>query len=170
MMKSPPVENSLHQHRKIPTLPRMRIVWRAMRSMPDAKGLLRLARISFTLAIDVMDGHHAVIEAWTESPAQRMTIFQRQPVRCEIAHDDRFVHLDASGEDGERWLRVTIMIDELGDQFGGEFNNTPRDEPNRPIRPVFAQCGLLAQAGFAGGSFDPPTLNVQAAGLAAATG
>ena len=95
-----------------------------------------------------------MIEAWTESPELQKTVLHRQPVRCEIVQDSRFVHLDAIADDGDRWLRLTLNADELHiNEVGDRFADT--------ARPVFAQCDLLAEAGFAAGAFDPPTLQVQ---------
>lgn len=135
------------------SLPSLRIVWAAIRSLSDAGGATRLARVSFTLAIDVLDDQHAMIEAWTENPDHRGTVFHRQPVRCEITHDGRHFHLDATGDDGDRWLRLTMSV----------------DEASEATRPTFAQTSLIAQAGFAAGSFDPPMLHQQPVIKVAAT-
>jgi len=148
-MQSQHIDQSASRKQIERQLPSLRIVWPAMRSSPDAGGVPHLARVAFTLAVDVLDDQHAMIEAWTESPDHRGTVFHRQPVRCEIAHDDRFLHLDAIGDDGGRWLRLTISADESGDQLADD------------ARPVFAQCSLLAHAGFVAGTFDPPTLHLQ---------
>lgn len=152
-MKSQHVDTSTPRKRQDSNRPSLRVVWPAMRSQPDARGVPHLARVAFTLAVDVLDDQHAMIEAWTESPDHRGTVFHRQPVRCEIAHDDRFLHLDATSDDGERWLRLTVSVDESTDA----------------ARPVFAQTSLIAQAGFAAGSFDPPMLHQQPAAKIAAT-
>jgi len=145
-MHSQHVHNSITQLRQETNLPSLRVVWQAMRTRPDARGVPRLARVAFTLAIDVLDEQHAMIEAWTESRDQRGTVFHRQLVRCDITHDGRHLHLDATDDHGHRWLRLTVPADTLA------------HDSREHVRPVFAQTSLLAQAGFAAGTFDPPVM------------
>ena len=156
-MQSQQLDKSTSRMRQDSNPPSLRIAWPAMRSLSDARGVPRLGHVAFTLAVDVLDDQHAMIEAWTEGQEQQKTVFHRQPVRCEIRRDDRFLHLDAIGDDGDRWLRLTIATDESGDQRADA------------ARPMFAQCDLLIQAGFAAGAFDPPTLQLQPNATVAAT-
>jgi len=113
-----------------------------MRLLASDDGPPRLVRERLSLAIDVLDDGHAMLEAWIERPDHRGTILHRQPVKCAVLRNERFLHLDAIVDDGACWLRLSVQSERVAD----------------PVRPVFAQTSLLEQAGFVAGAFDPPAM------------
>ena len=101
-------------------------------------------RIEFVLEIHPVDGEHALLEAWLETPSGQRTIMKRGPVACTISRDDELLHLDAHLEDRRI---VALSID-------------PRPSGSRIL---FARSDLLERAGLAPGAYDPPTGRLLAA-------
>lgn len=96
----------------------------------------RPRRIDFVLTIQILEADHAIFEAWIELPKGRKTILPRQPLSCETSSDETFLHIDCK-HDGKRLLALSMTSDEST---------------------TYAQSDLLAEAGFRGGTFDPPRI------------
>ncbi|MCZ6834870.1 MAG: hypothetical protein O7G85_03775 [Planctomycetota bacterium] len=92
--------------------------------------------VILTLGIHLIEQDHVVLEAWVEGPKGRHTIFSRQPLSCQAKFADGMLHLDCVNKD-QRLLALTL---------------------NKDDTIVYAQSDLLEQAGFKGGSFDPPSI------------
>lgn len=88
------------------------------------------------LSLHLVDQRHALLEMWVQTPRQRYSVLRRQPVSCSITDDGHMLHLDAA-LDGRRVVSISLDHDD---------------------RLLYARSGLLEQAGFGAGSFDPPTL------------
>ena len=90
---------------------------------------------ALVLSIAVLADDHAIFEAWLERPGGRRTVLSRQPLPCRITSEGSMHHLDCTHE-GRRIVALTLGA-------GGEV--------------AYARSDLLAAAGFAGGSYDPPS-------------
>lgn len=111
-------------------------------------GAAKAGRVEFVLSVEPLDREHAMLEAWIESAGgARQAVFERKPVKAQIAADGAILHIDAwSGdpESGERLAAISIRTD-------------PSDSV--PRRPTFAQTCLMRAAGFRAGTYDPPVLH-----------
>jgi hypothetical protein len=108
--------------------------------------------VTFVIALQFVDDHHALLEAWLRTPAGIRNTLPRQPVICEVAADDRpggLLHVDAH-LDGQRVLAVSLdpSCDGNGSGHG---------------RLMYAQSTLPADAGFTPGACDRPTATILAA-------
>jgi hypothetical protein len=91
---------------------------------------------ALVLSMQLLPDDHAVLEAWLEHPGGRRQVLDRAPFPCRATVDQDMIHLDCT-HDGRRLLALTIDGE-------GEI--------------AYARSVLLADAGFSGGSFDPPSL------------
>ena len=98
-------------------------------------------RLSFVIAVQVVNDHRALIEAWLGTPLGLRSILNRQPVTCATSFDGHLLHIDAH-LDGRRVLALSLA---------------PLD------RAVYAQSPLLSEAGLAPGAYDRPTARLLAA-------
>ena len=98
----------------------------------------RHRRIELVLELHPVDGEHALLEAWLETPSGQRTILKRGPVACTICRDDELFHLDAHLE-GRRIVALSIDTRPTGSRI------------------LFARSDLLERAGLAPGAYDPPT-------------
>lgn len=98
-------------------------------------------RLSFVIALQLVNDRRALIEAWLETPSGLRTMLRRQPVACAASIHGRLLHVDAH-LDGRRVLALSLV---------------PGD------RIMYARSPLPAEAGFAPGACDPPTACLLAA-------
>jgi hypothetical protein len=93
--------------------------------------------VEFVISLQLFAEDHMILEAWLELPLGRRTIFPRQPLTCRATLGGAMLHVDCFHD--ERRL-ITASIHEDG-------------------RIAYARSDLLAEAGFTGGAYDPPTVN-----------
>jgi hypothetical protein len=119
-------------------------------SRPDLAGNGNglITRVVFNLTLRVVSGHHALLDAWVETPDGVKALFERQPVACAWLVVDRLMHVDAH-LDGRRLLALSLRVPQHANRDGDVL--------------LYAQSALLADAGFAAGSYDPPTARILAA-------
>lgn len=135
----------------------VQVCWTSTRSVAEPKRPHALGRVDFVLSVEPISPNRAMAEAWVESAGHRRSILTRQSVRCVMTCDNRVANLELSREtsDGdERLAALTLHID-MEDQVS--------------LRPLYARTPLLAEAGFAGGTYDPPTIRHIVAHRAVAT-
>lgn len=108
-----------------------------------------LERVEFVLMLDVAGPREVTAEAWVERGAGRQSVLPRQDVAAQIERDGEMVHLDA--RIGRAAARLAITL---------ECAERPRGGADR-AHVVYAQTGLLENAGFAAGSYDRPTLTIR---------
>ena len=109
-------------------------------------GALRPRPIAFVVTLQSVDEHHALLEAWLETPTGLRNTFRRQPVTCAVTLDEGFVHVDAH-LDGQRLVALSFAHPGAND---------------RHERILYARTPLLAEAGLAPGAYDPPTARLLA--------
>ena len=109
-------------------------------------GTLRPRPIAFVVTLQSVDEHHALLEAWLETPSGLRNTFRRQPVTCVVTIDEGFVHVDAH-LDGQRLVALSFAHPGAND---------------RHQRVLYARTPLLAEAGLAPGAYDPPTARLLA--------
>jgi len=116
------------------------ISWPCTRRARDRRGgEPALERVSCVLSIQPLDAQHAAIECWIESSGVRLkTVLHSTTRPCSINGDAAMTHIDATAANGTRLLALSI-------------NHAHQ-------RIVYAQSTLLREAGFCGGTFDPPML------------
>ncbi len=118
--------------------------WSAFRAEPGLPRVARDGRRSvFVLSLQAVDARHAIVECFVESPSGTRAVMRR-PVTCTMTHDDGLLHVDAQ-LDGRRVIAITC---ESGPAGGA-------------CRLLYAQCALLAEAGFRPGGFDPPSASLR---------
>lgn len=93
-------------------------------------------RIDLVFSVQLLAEDHAIFEVWLEFPNGRRTILPRQPLPCRTMHDNSMLHVDCEHRT-KRLLSVSLHDD-------GHI--------------AYAQSDLLAEAGFTGGAYDPPTI------------
>jgi hypothetical protein len=96
-------------------------------------------RAEIVLSLHFVDHGHALIEVWlhaSRSDKRAKRLLKRRPATCVVTQADGMLHVDAS-LDGRRAL--ALSIDDEADRLS------------------YAQCPLLADLGFPGGTYHPPT-------------
>lgn len=104
-------------------------------------------RIDLVFSVQLLAEDHAIFEVWLELPNGRRTILPRQPLPCRTMHDDSMLHVDCEHE-AKCLISVSLHDD-------GHI--------------AYAQSELLAEAGFTGGTYDPPTIRTIATARDAAS-
>lgn len=103
--------------------------------------------VVFVFSIQLLAEDRAIFEAWLEFPKGRRMVLPRQPLSCVTSHDKAMLHVDCT-LDGRRLIVLSISDDG---------------------RIAYAQSDLMAEAGFRGGTYDPPTARQLKAGRGAAS-
>ena len=102
-------------------------------------------RRTFILSLHLQSLDQAMVEAWIEHNGSRRCVMERQPLRVDACIEDRMLHVDVMGHNGDgRIAAVSVLTDD--------------DEHNSSMRPLYAHTSLLQQAGFNAGSYDAPRL------------
>ena len=118
---------------------RVMLCWtRTQRAGAAASGR-SLERMRFTLSVQPMDRHRAVIEAWLESDdeGRGRTILHSTSRPCTMSTHAGLIHVDIAGFDDDCVLALSI-------------------EPEGGV--VYARSSLLRDGGFEAGNYDPPSL------------
>lgn len=102
---------------------------------------------TLVVSIQVLADDRAMLESWHERSTDRRPVLIRTMVHCRRVIDGELLHLDCE-HDGRRLLALTL---------------------NAEDEVIYARSTLLADVGFAGGSFDPPTLRRLETNVDAAT-
>lgn len=93
-------------------------------------------RIELVLSIQLLASDHAMLESWIDLPKGRRTILPHQPLAICTSMEYGQLHLDCEHE-GECVIALSLSQD-------------------HDI--LYARSNLPARAGFAVGSYDPPTI------------
>lgn len=118
---------------------RVQVQWTAMRHIVEGARPGAFHRATAILVVEVLDEYRAMVELWVEENGRRRTIHDRTLIKAQSTIAHSLLQIDA----GEL-CRITIKC--------GSGVNSDADG-----RLLYAQCSLLANAGFEAGAFDPPT-------------
>jgi hypothetical protein len=121
---------------------RVQVRWTAMQHDPDGDRSGAFAHSCAILAIETLDDQRAVMEFWVENRSRRQVICERRLVNARSCLANGFLQIDVTD-----LVRITIRLESSMDC-------------ERDARPLYARCNLLAKAGFAAGTFNPPTATV----------
>lgn len=116
-----------------------------------AKGQ-RHGTVAFVASLRIGEGQGGscagTLAAWLVMGERRKAVLEESPVVVGCLEDGELLHVDVmlEGDGGERVLAVSCCGEEL----------------------MFAQSALLREAGFEGGSYDPPVIVTAASRCAAA--
>ena len=92
-------------------------------------------RVELVVAIQFLGRDRVMLESWLELPQARTSICSRRSIACAATIDGDLRHIDCR-HDEQRLLALTLAGDDAV---------------------IYAQSDLLSAAGFAGGTYDPPT-------------
>lgn len=109
----------------------------------------RHGKVEFVVAMtrDGADESSCTIAAWLVMGDRRRVVLAAEHATCAALHEGSLTHVDVTARGSARRL---LALSFHGDQL------------------VFAQSPLLHQAGFTGGSYDPPHITATASQCAAA--
>ncbi len=96
-------------------------------------------RFIITLSRDATDDTRCELKATLAMADRRTTVLPATPAQCTILTDGELQHMDIALESEP--TRCVLALTTRGDEL------------------VFAQSPLLHQAGFTGGSYDPPSIS-----------
>jgi hypothetical protein len=109
----------------------------------------RLGQRTVVLQLELLSPDSAMLEAWLESDNSVRNIWPRAVIPLACRCEDGFVHLDAPLNRASSDRRLFSLSFSVG--------------PDHQLELLFAQTSLLKEAGFTGGSYDPPALGRAAA-------